>query len=185
MVPLASFRIFADHYQFFVHDSAAEACPEYFYDRKVIAPPDLTKNDDASYITDGQSIRFSTSADPNSHWIEIYNSDLPPDTREAQRVIALPLNVESGKVSVSTLIDLNTPDSTVEVPPGRYTVYLLGFDLDKDPGEEADDWDAPVSVWANAERYHLVLVPGEGHVECYGVVQGAPTILAVREAARA
>ena len=184
MAPLASFRIFADHYQFFVHDGAAEACPEYFYDRKVSKPPELI-GDDAGYITDGRSICFGTSADLNRRWIEVYRSDLPLDTREAQRPIALLLNVDSGKVSVSTLIDLNTPDVTVEVPPGRYTVYLLGFDLDKDPGEEADDRDAPASAWANAERYNIVLVPGEGHIEPYGVVQGAPTLTAVRESARA
>ena len=179
---LASFRVFADHYQFFVHDSAAEPCPENFLRSKYPSAP-VSGDHEVGYITDGRSICFGTCDDFNNHWMDLYRSDLPPDIREAQRVIALPLNVGSGKVGVSTLTDLNTPRHAVAVFPGRYTVYLLGFDLDKDPGEETDDWDAPASAWANAERYRIVLVTGEGHVEQYGVVKGAHTIAAVREAA--
>lgn len=166
---LTEFRIFADHYQFFVYDSSADPCPESFY-----TEPDNQRSDLGSYqqgyITNGRTICFGTEAHLNNHWIEVYLSEQLPDLAEAQRVLALPLQVDSGKVAITNLLNLGEPISEIVVPSGQYTVYLFAFNLGVD---EAREWergdfvdddrqlsDEELKAELNFERYKIVLVSG-------------------------
>lgn len=166
---LTEFRIFADHYQFYVYDTEVEPSPESF-----CFEPDEHRSDLGSYrqgyLTNGETIFFGTDAHLNVHWIEVYSSPQVPDFGEAERVIALPLKVDSGKVGITNLLSMSEPIKIVFVEPGVWTVYLLAFNLGSD-----QFWDRRVvrpernpeplsdeQLKANweYERYKIVLVPG-------------------------
>lgn len=88
---LAEFRLFADHYQFFVYDAAVDPCPDSFY-----SDPDEKRSDIGSdrqgFVTNGTTICFGTDAHLNDHWVEVFSSVQVPDFGQAERIIALPLN---------------------------------------------------------------------------------------------
>lgn len=180
MLLLSEFRINADSYQFFVHDSEAEPCPESFY-----SDPDEQRSDVGSYrqgyITNGKTICFITCAQLHQHWVEIYRSEQTPEFEQAERVIALPLQVQSGKVNISDLVN-KPPVSTIQVDSGQYTLYLLAFNLGIDEYWEwehsdciSDEHGKPLTdeqlkARHDFERYKLVFVPGNPQV--LGVVYG-------------
>lgn len=151
---LTEFRIFADHYQFLVYDIGVDPCPESFY-----SDPDNDRSDIGSYrqgyLTNGKSICFGTTADLNDHWIEVYSSTQVPDFGQAEKVIALPLKIDSGGVGITNLLYLE-PIKEVSVNSGIWTVYLLAFNLGVDSEESSDE-----QLRANweVERYRIVLVP--------------------------
>ncbi|BAU13300.1 hypothetical protein LEP3755_38390 [Leptolyngbya sp. NIES-3755] len=166
---LAEFRLFADHYQFFVYDAAVDPCPESFY-----SDPDEKRSDLGSYrqgfVTNGTTICFGTDAHLNDHWIEVFSSVQIPDFGQAERVIALPLKVDSGKVGITNLLYLRKPVKEVTIDAGIWTVYLLAFSLGSDEfhnrGIERPKLDSDRLTdeqlrnnW-EFERYRIVLVPG-------------------------
>ncbi|NJL10775.1 MAG: hypothetical protein HC908_13080 [Calothrix sp. SM1_7_51] len=135
------------------------------------------------YITNGKTICFVTSAQLHQHWVEIYHSEPVPEFEKAERVIALPLQVSSGKVSVSDLINLGKPPTnTIKLNSGQYTLYLLAFNLGIDEYWEWENSDSisdehgkpltdeELKARLDFERYKLVFVPGSPQV--IGVVYG-------------
>lgn len=170
---LTEFRIFADHYQFFVYDAGVDPCPESFY-----SDSDEERSDLGSYrhgyITNGSTICFGTDAHLNGHWIEVYTSTQVPNFGKAERVIALPLRIDSGRVAITNLLFLDEPIKQVDIRPGVWTIYLLAFNLGTDqlfnrriPRPESRSGKQPdeltdVQLKANweFERYQIILVPG-------------------------
>ncbi|MBW4538017.1 MAG: hypothetical protein KME43_02605 [Myxacorys chilensis ATA2-1-KO14] len=157
---LTEFRIDADHYQFFVYDSGTDPCPESFY-----SEPDDNRSDLGSYgqgyITNGKTICFGTAAHLNNHWMEVYSSAQRPEFGQAEKVIALPLVIDSGNIGITSLLDLNEPMKKVAVNSGIWTVYLLAFNLGSDPeGDSEVPSDEQLRADWKAERYKMVLVPG-------------------------
>jgi hypothetical protein len=174
---LSEFDLFADHYQFFVYDSESEMCPESFYEE-----PDDQRSDfgcyDWGFITNGTTINFGTFAHLNSHWIQCYLADQQPDFEQAERVIALPLQVDSGKIAISDLIS-EAPYTEITVMPGLHAVYCLAFNLEIDQDEEAvgNKFEDPTGLSESerrarfeAEYYQIVFVPGAPSE--VGVVKG-------------
>jgi hypothetical protein len=165
---LTEFRIVADHYQFFVYDAGTDPCPESFYNDR-----DEHRSDIGSYlqgyITNGRTICFGTDAHLNIHWMEVYSSAQIPDFGQAERVIALPLKIDAGKVAIANLLYLDEPLKEILVDPGVWTVYLLAFNLGSDQyfdrrlkrtelsSEELSD-DEIKANW-EFERYRIILVP--------------------------
>lgn len=174
---LSEFDLFADHYQFFVYDSESEMCPESFYQER-----DDQRSDFGCYewgfITNGTTINFGTFAHLNCHWIQCYLADQQPDFDQAERVIALPLQINSGKIAINDLIS-ETPHSEITVTPGLYSVYCLAFNLEIDQDEEAVGtvFEDPAELSESernarfdAEYYQIVFVPGTPSE--VGVVKG-------------
>lgn len=184
---LTEFRIFADHYQFFVYDSDAEYCPESFASEVDGKRTDIG-SDRQGYITNGTTINFHTDAHLNVHWIEIYLANQPPKFGKAERVIALPLQVNSGKIAITTLNSDPKAPKKVAVRPGTWTVYLLAFNLGTDQlfnrriprpksrsGKQPDELtDAQLKANWEFERYQIVLVPG--FQTPIGVLHGTATV---------
>lgn len=179
---LTEFRIFADHYQFFVYDVETEPLPESFF-----SDPDDYRSDIGSYrqgyITDGKTICFGTVAHLNDHWIEVYSSPQAPDFGQAERVIALPLKVASGRVGITDLLYLHEPKE-ISINSGVWTVYLLAFNLGSDQywhrrvarTERNPERLSDEQLRANweFERYRIVLVPN--FQTPIGVLYGSATV---------
>jgi hypothetical protein len=148
--------------------------------------PDDQRSDLGSYIqgyiTNGSTICFGTDAHLNSHWIEVYLSQQVPDFGVAERVIVLPLQVDSGKVGITSLLELDEPLREVAVTPGQYSVYLLAFNLGIDQATKwqqrdfTDDSDPPAGENdrgnVNFEWYQIILSPGQP--DNIGVVKWIP-----------
>jgi hypothetical protein len=168
---LKEFRISASYYQFFVHDSQADFNPESFSSVTDDQHCDVG-SERQGYLTNGQTICFGTLAHLNVHWVEIFLSQQIPDFNKAERVIALPLQVNSGKVRVSVLFADRKPVAEILIPAGTWTVYLLAFNLGSDslflrgsPRPKAESVEGELSdeqlkARLDYERYKLVLVPG-------------------------
>jgi hypothetical protein len=120
--------------------------------------------------------------------MEVYLANQPPNFGRAERVIALPLQVNSGKIAITTLNSDPKEQKKVAVQPGTWTVYLLAFNLGTDelfnqriprpesrsgkqPNEFTDD-----QLKANweFERYQIILVPG--FQTPIGVLHGTATV---------
>ena len=182
---LKEFRLFADHYQFFVYDAEADPLPESFY-----SDLDDERSDIGSYrqgyITNGRTICFGTIAHLNDHWIEVYSSAQIPEFGQAERVIALPLKVDSGRVGITDLAGLDVPVEEISVNPGVWTVYSLAFNLGSDKfwerrvarPERSSERLSDEQLRANweFERYRVVLVPG--FQPPIGILHGEATIKA-------
>lgn len=170
---MTEFRMFASYYQFYVHDGDSEYCPESFY-----TEPDDRRTDIGSYrqgyLTNGRTIHFGTDADLNVHWVEVYLADHSPDFGKTERVIGLPLQVNSGKIVISVLFSEPDPTTEVALKPGTWTVYLLAFNLGSDQlferreprsdgNSEKDSKvlsDEQLKANWEFERYQIILVPG-------------------------
>jgi hypothetical protein len=165
---LTEFRIFADHYQFFVYDVGVDPCPESFY-----SDPEDNRSDIGSYrlgyLTNGRTICFGTEADSNDHWIEVYSSSQVPNFGRAERVIALPLKVDSGRIGITNLLYSYEPIQEVAVDSGVWTAYLLAFNIgsdkywDQGTASLREDSEVPSDEQLKAnwefERYQIILVP--------------------------
>lgn len=183
---LTEFRIFADHYQFFVYDAEIDPCPKSFY-----SDLDEHRSDLGSYrqgyITNGRTICFGTDAHLNVHWIEVYSSPQVPNLGRAERVIALPLKIDSGKVGITNLSYLNEPIKEVSLNSGVWTVYLLAFNLGSDQywdrrvarSERKSETLSDEQLKTNweFERYRIIFVPS--FQTPIGVLRGTATVRGV------
>ncbi|MBD2072347.1 hypothetical protein H6F86_00160 [Phormidium sp. FACHB-592] len=184
---LTEFRISADHYLFFIYDTGVNPSPDSFY-----SDPDEKRSDLGSYrqgyITNGRTICFGTDAHLNDHWIEVYASTQVPAFGKAERVIALPLRIDSGRVAITNLLYLTEPMKQVDINPGVWTVYLLAFNLGTDrlfnrgiprpesrSGKQLDQLtDDQLKANWEFERYQIILVPG--FQTPVGVLHGTATV---------
>ena len=191
MERLAGFRISADHYQYFVYDSEAEPCPEFFYEEPDGARETGVGSYEQGYVSDGLSICVCTSAHLNTHWIEVFRSDAQPDIGKSERIIVLPLEISSGRACFTQLVSFE-PDCTVHLSPGRYDVYVMAFSLDRDrlnDPTKPSDWlehpltDEELAARTDYEHYQVVFVKSDVEAPAYGVIHGAPTMAEAQRAA--
>lgn len=162
MRTLAAGRLFADHYQFQVHDAEANPYAE---------DPGWTEHRARlGYAHTATSVHVGTVAHLNDHWVTVHTADTPPPFRPHQRVVALNVSFPSGRGVVASL---GEPVLEFEVEPGPYVLYVVasnpGVDL-MSLDEEGELTDAEIEARTDLERYDLVLVPGHGTPE--GVVHG-------------
>lgn len=104
---LTEFRLYASYYQFYVHDSKVDTALDDFGE-----PGDflhMIGSHRQGYITNDEVVCFGTDAHLNVHWMQVYLANDPPDFDQAERVIALPLQLNSGKAVISGLF--SEPDS--------------------------------------------------------------------------
>ena len=184
---ITTLSLFADSYLFFVHDGGSEASPTTFSDELDGSRITDQGGYDIGYLFNGKSICFGGLADDNQYQVKLFRSGKVPDFGLAQRVVAVPLDVSSGEVKVSTLYE--EPAYTVPVPSHRYIVYCLGFNLGKDPEKESSSGGSTVSredfgdsVLVDHECYQIILVPEENAPRERGVLRGAKDLQAVRAA---
>jgi hypothetical protein len=91
--------------------------------------------------------------------ISVYLADsAPEDFREAERVVRFPFVPTSGEVLVGGII----PEDwlRVQVAPGDYTLYWVGYNLDKRwPSEEQMEMELEdYAELRDVERYDIVLL---------------------------
>lgn len=175
MLLLASGRIFAEHYQFIVFDSATNPFDNDF--------PDWNEQSSKlGYCARANAVFVGTVAHLNDHWVEVWLSEKSPNLDPAERVVALPFKVLSGAVFINNIMDIGYEDGIrFSLEPGHYTLYVLAYNLGKDQfevdGFESDpDDDQPLSdqelaAREDLERYKLIFVSGK--TERVGVINGS------------
>jgi hypothetical protein len=151
MQKICAGRIFADHYQFSIFDVGVNSADNM---------PDWTEAEtsDLGYITNGRVIYVGTVADLNTHWIEIYLSDLPPDFDDCQKVLAINILVDSGAVIVEGMYQ--NFSCRIDVNNGTYIVYILGYNLGVEIKTLIPITDEELERRTELERYKIVLVLG-------------------------
>ena len=142
---LSGFRVFADHYQFYLHDESVEPyeVDEQWNDLAVAR----------GSIAGKSVIHIGTKAHLNDHWIDIFAGS-PPDGHDAEIVHKLSLDLPSGRLKLSTMSP-DPSDPVFNFAPGNHQLTILGFNrgMEDDASHELDD--AAFSARRDLERYEV------------------------------
>lgn len=155
---LGAGRLFASHYQLVVCEDP----------RHMVS--DAEKWDDDSlargYAGAPAFRMVRTEADLNDHWVELVQSDAPPDLSVWQRVTCFGFVTLSGNVHVKSIID-DEPSISASLEPGEYAIYVAAQNLGVDQlslGELNDGCgdlaDEELAVRKDLEWYRLFIVRG-------------------------
>jgi len=143
------FRVWADHYQFYVEDAASAADTGSIWDDRTL-PARLAV--DAGLIAIGTA-RYGGQLDVA---IELRREEPPYDLDAWDHVAVASVTFPSGELALSSPSAPNDPDNpTLTVPPGTYRLLARSRGLDAIPPEDIDDEpdDGP-------DRYEVLLWPG-------------------------
>lgn len=147
MEHLAILRIFADHYQFWVHESDAnpfDPLPNY-----------TDESVQRGWSRTNHAISFSTHAHLNDHRLDIYRNEDMPLISNYERCSVHHLKVRSG-------ISVFDTEEIFQLPltPGDYSLVLAAYNLGKeqDPDEE-ELGDKEFLDQLHWERYELYVCP--------------------------
>jgi hypothetical protein len=163
---LGQARLFAIHYQFLVFDSA----------RLVDVEKLAQWNEERSrrgYIATEHCCFIGTTGHTNDHILEVYMAEGLPEDYTAERIILLPLTVQSRGVTIGDILNFEEePAMTVNIEPGDYGIYCLAYNLGTEPtDEEFELSDDEFCQLAHIEKYRLVFVKGK--VSEARVIQGS------------
>jgi hypothetical protein len=168
-------RIQADFSQFPIYDSSAD----------IGELPDWTEGDNYAkgFISNGSSINIATYAGSYQYWIEVYLSETIPSLENCDRVLAFNLQITSGELIISDMMEAGPNEGTVRIPleVGSYIIYIFGYslvygndvlddlflELDNLNNEELD---SELERRTDIENYKIILMPGKIEVE--GVIKG-------------
>ncbi len=130
----ATDRVFADHYQFYLHDSGYD----HFSDPKLEWKEE--NRQEHGYLATDKAIYVSTVAHLNDHRVRIYLGGLPEE-HSYERTFVREVHVESGRLVLSALA--NNPDENVviDLEPGVYCVSVCGNAIGKDQYSFEPDGD--------------------------------------------
>jgi len=150
---ISSFRIFADHYQFWVCESEADPFDPL---------PDFTDESvKRGWSRTEYSICFSTQAHLNDHRLDIIQCETMPELNVAERITVHPLVVQSG----ITIFDI---EEIYQLPltPGTYSLILAAYNLGKEQDHNEDELeDEEFFKRLDWERYELYICPHLNHPE--------------------
>ncbi len=130
-------RIFADHYQFYVHDSEYE----HYDDSRL----DWTegKKLEFGYMATEQAIYVSTKADLNDHCVNVF-IDETPNKSNYERCFVHTLEIPSGKLLISSPSGEDEEDS-IKIEKGKYKISLCGKNIGKDMFSFNEEFDEEMS----------------------------------------
>lgn len=164
MKKLYSGSLSADHKQFYLLDASFQfndSLYEWNLERGKLG-----------YICNDQAITIRTVSDYYIHWVEVLLCEtLLPVWDECERALALNLNLPSGKLRIDSTYWY--AEVIIDLSPGCYIVYILAYNLDKQPDSDTDDLleDNELEKRTDLERYKIILVPGQTMNE--GVIKGS------------
>ena len=118
-------RIFADHYQFYIFDS------NYAHLNDNSLNWESTDKLEYNYIANDKAIYVSTVADLNDHRLRIYENE-KPETGKYERIFEHQLNVDSGKLVISTPINTQDDDIVINLKKKQYTIFVCSNSIGKD-----------------------------------------------------
>ena len=131
-------RIFADHYQFYIYDSAYD---HYSDDRLQWTDENRVE---FGYLTTDKAIYVNTSAGLNDHRARVY-IDEKPELDRYERVFSRDLAIPSGVLTISAPADSDEDKLNISIAPGNYSVKICSNSIGKDlftfddDGEEMED----------------------------------------------
>ena len=164
MKRVATFRLFADNYQFYIVDPDRSGSASSMFG----AVMQLTQADsERSWTRTDPSITIFTFEDCNDHRVDIFVGKEYDGHGDAQRVFVFPLRLSKGQMDITD--GMGPTENRIQVPSGEYAVYVRSFNLGKgieDFIEKNEDFLARDDM----ERYEIVLVPGKPDQE--GVIFG-------------
>src|SRR6516162_507714 len=105
--------VFADFYQFYVHDDEwdmAEEMPEPTNDSE-------TEFDVKGFESTKCWARFATRSTNHAHWLDVYESDTPPAANGCDRMIAVPISILSGILAIHGPTNLEN-HTKLQIKPG-------------------------------------------------------------------
>lgn len=143
MHPSRTFRIFADHYQFFVYDGDLNPFePLPAYSEASIAQ---------GWTRTGHAISFSTQAHLNEHRLDFFQ-ERPPTDLKAERVTIHPLKLTSGALALHDTEEI----VLAHLQPGDYAVVLAAYNLGSEQVAAEDELpDEEFFAHLEWERYEL------------------------------
>jgi len=142
-------HVWADHYQCYLEDAAAEADTSRVWDDRTVKAHLAV---DAGLIAIGTA-RYGGQVDVA---IELHREE-PPDELDAwDHVVSASVTFPSGQLTLSSPSSPNDPDNpTLVVPPGTYRFLARYRGLNEIPPEDVDG-----EPEEGPDRYELVLWPG-------------------------
>jgi len=156
---LGAARIFARHYQLVICEDP----------RHIVSGAENWNDDKVARGYAGASVfrMVRTEAHLNDHWVELVESNAPPDLGEWQRITCVDFVTKSGNVHVMSVIDDN-PSISAAVEPGEYAVYFAAQNLGVDQlslGELREEdgvqlTDEEYALRKEFEWYRLFIVRG-------------------------
>ncbi|HEX3598598.1 MAG TPA: hypothetical protein VHU84_00570 [Lacipirellulaceae bacterium] len=162
MEKLFAGKISASHRQFYFHDSEFDDVEELFGDEDKLVKG-LSKH---GFYGTRSFVAFASHTENWGHWLEVFLSDVPPTPDDCELLIAVPISVASGELSVHGPSEWQGQLFNVE--PGTYCVYFFGYNFGVDINSLGDELADQViehseqfENYPQLERYKIVLVPGK------------------------
>lgn len=118
------YRIFTDHYQFYIYDSDYD----HYSDERLNWVSAIAK--DFGYISTEKAIYVKTVSDLNDHRIRVFINQEPSISYE--RVFSSNIELESGKLIVSAPANDEENDFVLPLEPGSYKISVCGNSIGKD-----------------------------------------------------
>jgi len=140
-------RIFADHYQFYIHDAEYEHYNDSRLDWKE------GKKLEYGYMATEKAIYVSTKADLNDHCIKIYINESPIKSNYETNFTTT-LEITSGKLLLSSPSGEYDEDQ-IEIANGTYKVSVCGKNIGKDMFSYNEEFDEEMSdnEYCNLEKF--------------------------------
>lgn len=126
-------RIFASHYQFYIHDADYE-----HYDDPRLSWEDGEKLDYGYMATEG-AVYVSTKSDLNDHCVKVY-VDETPNKNMYETFFVHTVEVSSGRLLISSPSGEDLEDS-IELNNGKYTISICGKNVGKDMFSYKEEFD--------------------------------------------
>ena len=127
-------RIFADHYQFYIHDS------QYDHINDPNLDWEIDQGYENNYRASEKGIYVGTVAHLNDHRVRIFINEIPKKDKY-ERVFEHSINIASGKIQIDSPSSIGMDPTIIEIAPGVYTIFVCGNSIGKDLFSYGDTYD--------------------------------------------
>lgn len=130
-------RIFADHYQFYIHDA------EYRHYEDKRLDWNAGKKLAHGYMATEHAIYVSTKADLNDHCVKVYLLESPNKSRY-ETIFEGNIEIPSGKLLLSSPCGEDDED-LIQLDKGKYRITVCGENIGKDMFSYSEDFEEDMS----------------------------------------